>query len=427
VLLITNILIINTNCSWNKGSAAQVISTTETLSKLFPTANFTLISGSPELDVKLCKRHNIKVVGFGRKNSFTSSSRSLMLFRLFHLWFYLARCAFWSFLCKLGLNATNILNERVLREYQRADLILDLSGDTLSDKNMQSILPLSCILIGLLLKKKIAIFSQSIGPFKKIIRPLARLCLNKADLIVLRENVTKNYLKEMGVTNSSTYLAADVAFLLEPVPSKKVQEIFFKEGITINRKNNPLIGISTSELIYKALKNMNDVYLSLIARLVDYLVETLNAQVIFISHVIVPPKYGYTDDRFVAEEIYKLVRNKKRLTLIKGDYSPEELKGIIGNFDLFLGTRMHSNIASTSMHVPTIALGWSHKSFGIMKMLGQEKYVCNIEKATYKELISKINDAWYNKDVIVKTLISRNKELRNSALNSIRLIEKLIS
>ncbi|NIN03283.1 MAG: polysaccharide pyruvyl transferase, partial [Hydrotalea flava] len=73
-----------------------------------------------------------------------------------------------------------------------------------------------------------------------------------------------------------------------------------------------------------------------------------------------------------------------------------ELKGIIGRCDLFIGARMHSNIASISMHVPTVALAWSHKYHGIMKMVEQEKYVCDIRTTTFNELVSKINDAWSN-------------------------------
>lgn len=425
--MMTNILIINTNCSWNKGSAAQVISTTKTLSRFIPDASFTMISGIPELDFKLCKRHNIKVVDFSGKKIFGSShAPKYRLSRLFRLSFYLLRCVSWSFLCGFGLNANNLIDERILKEYYKSDLILDLSGDTLSDKNIYSIFSISRILIGIFLKKRIAIYSQSIGPFKTITMPFARLCLNRADLIVVRENVTKNYLKDIGITNPSMYLAAEIAFLLEPAPPNKAQEIILKEGVNTNKKNGLLIGIGTSELIYQAFKSKKNVYVTLMARVADYLVEKLNAQVVLISHVIIPPKYGFPDDRCVAKEIYQLARNKNRIKLIKDDYSPEELKGIIGKCDLFIGTRMHSNVASTSMHVPTIALAWSHKYYGIMRMLELEKYVCDVETMTFDELVSKINDAWCNRDEIRKNLASKTVELEKSALDSGRLIKRLI-
>ena len=419
-LIMTNILLINTNCSWNKGSAAQVISTTKTLRRLIPDASFTLVSGNPELDSKLCEIHNTKVIGRNGKNPFSRYSK---LLRLFKLSYYLFRCVLWSTLCKIGLTMNKIIDEWILREYNKSDLIVDLSGDTLSDKNCYSIFSILSILIGIVLGKKTAIYSQSIGPFKKITMPLARLCLNRADLIVVRENVTKNYLKDIGVNNPSTYLTAEIAFLLEPAPPQRVQEIFLKENVN---ENGSLIGIGASALVYRAFKSKNNVYVALMAKIADYLVEKLDAQVIFISHVIIPPKYDCHDDRFVAEKIYQLTRNKNKIKMIKGDYSPEELKGVIGRCDLFIGARMHSNIASTSMHVPTIALAWSHKYHGIMRMLEQEKYVCNIGTTTFNELVSKINDAWFNRDEIRNKLASKTRELEESALYSGRLIKRLI-
>ena len=59
----TKILFTNTNCSFNKGSAAQVISTCKTLRELIPDLEITLMSRIPELDSKLCKNYDIKVVG----------------------------------------------------------------------------------------------------------------------------------------------------------------------------------------------------------------------------------------------------------------------------------------------------------------------------------------------------------------------------
>ena len=59
-------------------------------------------------------------------------------------------------------------------------------------------------------------------------------------------------------------------------------------------------------------------------------------------------------------------------------------------------------------------------------MLEQEKYVCDIETVTFDELISKINDAWSNKDKIKKKLAFKTTELKKSALYTCRLVKKLV-
>jgi len=57
------------------------------------------------------------------------------------------------------------------------------------------------------------------------------------------------------------------------------------------------------------------------------------------------------------------------IQMIKGEYSSEELKGIISCFDLFIGARMHSVIAALSMSVPALAIAYIPKSRAIMEMV----------------------------------------------------------
>jgi len=279
--------------------------------------------------------------------------------------------------------------------------------------------------MGILLGKPIVIYSQSIGPFKPMTMPLARLCLNRADLIIVRERITKSYLKRIGVNRPPIYLTADTAFLLEPAPHEKVRSILLKEGI---RKNNdPLVGISTSDVIDRSFepnnRRLNNKYVVLMAKVINYLIEKLNARVILVPHVFLEDGF---DDRFVAKKIRQLVKNKDRTKIIASEYEPEELRGVIGKCDLFIGARMHANISAISMHVPTIAIAWSHKYYGVMKTLGQEKYVCDVKTTTFDELISKINDAWSNREETKKTLMHKVRIQKELALFNGKLVKGLL-
>ena len=400
----TKILITNTNCSWNKGSAAQVISTSKILKKNITDADFTLISTRPELDSK-CRKHGITVIGYSSKKKHTGYCFLYYLLRSLFL------CVFWLIFRKIGLDIK--INERLLREYIKTDLVINLAGDSFRGGilGVSIIIDLS-IILGLILKKPVVIYSQSIGPFKSLTKPLAKFCLKRVDLITVREEITKNYLKELGI--GDVHLTADCAFLLEP-DCKTVKRIFESEGIIKN--DNPFIGISASEFMDRTNKN----YVVLMQKIVDYLIEKLNAQVVFVPHVTGID--GYYDDRDVNKKICALSKNTDKIKLIKGDYTPEQLKGIIGEFDLFIGSRMHANIASTSMYVPTIAIAWSHKYYGIMKMLGQKKYVWDFKKMTFKELYYTINDAWENKEKIKKSLETKVEKQKKLALFSAELVK----
>ena len=412
----TKILFTNTNCSVNKGSAAQVISTCETLRTLIPNLEITLMSHLPELDSKLCGIHNIKVV--------SAMWLRLPRVRVWHFIYYLIFHPLfnilWAILFKSGLNPRSIKNS-IIREYVSADAIIDLSGDSFSDgKGGFSIGIDSTILFGVSLKKPIVIYSQSVGPFKWAVTALARYCLNNVNLVIVREEITKNYLEELGM-KSPIYLTADCAFVLDPAPYERVEDILSKENIDTTKK--PLIGISANAMLDDEENN----YANSMAQLIDYLIEKLNVQVVFVPHVVSIKEGGRGDDRVMGKKIYKLTRNKENVDLIKGDYSPEELKGIIGLCDIFIGGRMHANIAALSSCVPTMATAWSHKYYGIMRTVGQEKYVCDFKTMTFEDLRSKIDDLWDNREKIREELKLKVEDQKELACHSGKLVRDLLN
>ena len=59
-------------------------------------------------------------------------------------------------------------------------------------------------------------------------------------------------------------------------------------------------------------------------------------------------------------------------------------------------------------------------------MLGQEKYVLNIEELNYETLISKINDAWRNRKEIEKELEMKMPMVKEKAMLNGKLVKELI-
>ena len=132
------------------------------------------------------------------------------------------------------------------------------------------------------------------------------------------------------------------------------------------------------------------------------------------------------DDRSIAREVFQLTRNKKGFKILTKDYSPEELKGMIGYMDLFIGTRMHSNIFAASTCVPTIAIGYRHKTKGIMEMLGIEKYECEMSTLQFRDIIQKIQDAWTNKETLKESLKIKVEYLQERALYNGELVKNFV-
>ena len=134
-----------------------------------------------------------------------------------------------------------------------------------------------------------------------------------------------------------------------------------------------------------------------------------------------------TDDRTAIGEIYLKVKNKSRVSVITGEYSPQELKAIIGLCDLFVGARMHATIASTSMLVPTVGLAYSPKMYGIIgEMLGQQKYIVDIKNINYDKLLNTILEAWENQTSIKADLEKRMPIVKDRAWLSGKYVKELI-
>jgi colanic acid/amylovoran biosynthesis protein len=418
------ILITNTTISWNKGSAAQVISVVYSLRRLFPNIEFTLLSYCPELDSDYCSRYGITVLSFSGKTY--QKNRTLLLLYSINLLRTLLLCAFLLFLRKIHLTTNySMASNKHVKAYLESDLVLDLSGDSFSDWQNRSMLNVLALLPAILLKKPFVFFSQSIGPFNFWTLPFAKVCLNNSNLIVIREEVTERYLERIGIKNRHMCLAADCAFLLEPARLESVLEIL--NDCNISGKERPLVGISASVFMMDHFfKDHVADYLLVLSKLIDYLVENKKAYVVLIPHSVAPSNWG-NDDIYATKSVYRFVKNKSRVHMIEKNYDPRELKGIIGYCDFFIGCRMHANIAAISQNIPTIAIGWSHKYYGIMKRVGMEPYVCNLKNWSFEELKIKADMLFSMREDIQKQLSTMVKNEQASALWAVKIVGDLLS
>ncbi|MEM2455553.1 MAG: polysaccharide pyruvyl transferase family protein, partial [Candidatus Bathyarchaeia archaeon] len=108
----------------------------------------------------------------------------------------------------------------------------------------------------------------------------------------------------------------------------------------------------------------------------------------------------------------------------------DEIKALIGKCDLFVGCRMHSTIASTSMLVPTIALAYGEKFEGIISdLMGQRDYVINVSEdynVLLERIKSRIVDLWTKKDFVRKDLQERLENIQKIVNSSLFAISRAI-
>lgn len=310
-----------------------------------------------------------------------------------------------------------------LYEYINCDMIINSGGDHLSGEfNKFGLSSYMNILCAILLRKPVILNGESLGYYTNpIFKFIACKILDRVDLIIVREKISKDYLDE-NLKNKNVYMTADPAFILEPASEARINDILFMEGIELKR---PLIGINPSGLITKYTERQSvDVDLNRVfASIADKLIEDLNANILLIPHV-------YTlssDDRIAIRQVLECIQNKNNVKIVNGEYTAEELKGAIGKCDLFIGARMHATIASTSMLVPTIGIAYSHKMHGIIgEMLNQQRYVIDVKELDYDLLEKVVYDAWENRFQIKKDLETIIPLVKEQSMQNGKYIKHLL-
>lgn len=255
----------------------------------------------------------------------------------------------------------------------------------------------------LFLKKKgvpLVLFTSSIGPFNGGFKDwLAIAGLKKFDAVTVRDQVTYDYLKPHGL--KKLRLVHDTAFVLEPSEDSCIENLLKRSGLG----NRPFVGINTSVLLYNLYKNKNKNYINLMAEYVRWVREYTGYPVLLIPHQIYPDGVSYSseeyksrdgDDRYPIEEIMKLLKDNDDVFGLADDMTPQELKGVISKSEIFVGGRMHSVIAAVSLCVPSLIMKYSHKSVGMMTLLGMDKYVWDIDD-DLKHLMKKTEVLWQNR------------------------------
>lgn len=408
-----NILIVGHDTFENKGCQALVLTTTELLHRFIPNARFKVFSWDPEYDRRRYNNngiscdfvlHKFNTGEFSRRNRF---------------WLFLNRTA------KIRTEKGLFAPQRFYDALSWADLVVVSGGDILADYGEAAVkhyfFPIA---VSVALGKRVYVFAQSISRYRD--RKLEAFCkryLNEAGLITVREKISYEHLKELGI-KAPVYLTADPAFLLQPCSPERVREMFREQGIAGD--GEPRIGFSVSRTVTRWGASDHGGFVDGIADVLDRLAERhRDARFLFVPHVSYRND-AKNDDRVIGREIRERTSCRNRVDLVQGDYSCDELKAMIGSCDVFVGARTHATIAAVSQAVPTVALAYSIKASGIMSEL-LDKDVCVLSAGEFKSetLLDMIENLYAHRDQYVVQIKSNMPHIRKMALKNGELAKKM--
>ena len=204
-----------------------------------------------------------------------------------------------------------------------------------------------------------------------------------------------------------------------PAEGEKYENVPFLD--VIKKQGKILIGITVRKWNFPDSidpENSRKKYKNELVKFIENTIEKYNAVFIFIPQVIV----DYASDVDIAKEIKLELKNKYQSSFIirEDDWTPVQIKNVIGQLDFFVGTRMHSNIFATSMKIPTLAIAYEKKTNGIMKSVGLENYVEEIDEITSESLTKKFENVVNNKQQISYQLRERILKIKEEIDKKIR-------
>ncbi len=276
--------------------------------------------------------------------------------------------------------------------------------------------------------KKFVLYGAAVYPMKSdYTKQMARYLCNNAALVTLREEESRQELLSAGVLNDkSLQVLADPAFGLEEVVDRNLGfEILKREKIKLKGKN--LIGIAFRHMYWLWDEKEFDHYASIMAETADFLTQEFDADVVFIPNCTYKIDTKYEDDRFIAKYIYKKIKNKKRVHLIKNEYTLHETLSVYSILDLLISNRRHALIFAAIHSVPVFALStghiWHFRPW--IKELNLENQLISMTESSLSQIKSAIKNTWNERQNVKKVLEKRIPALRSKALKHTKLIADL--
>ena len=328
--------------------------------------------------------------------------------------------------------STKLMKSEIWKEYVKADILLLGHDNLFANPFGSSLFFMNSyqILMARVIGKPCVILGASIGPFRyRFLEYIFKFILKKANIILLREIYSYEYAKVIGIEEKNMMLATDPAVLLKASPMDRIEEIKQKEGIDLKK---PCIALMTSSFLFRHINyptmNLEERYwkhVSQISSSIDKVINDLQVEFIFMYHATFP-----SDDRDVMRDIFRTLSRKDSVKIIENDYSVEDLKGLIGSCDLFIGERTHSLISAVTMCVPCIAISHkdNFKTDGIIgELFGLQDRIIFIEEFEEKAFVQLIKHTWETRKKIHNDLEEALSIAKVYANRNAKAIERILN
>ncbi len=248
-------------------------------------------------------------------------------------------------------------------------------------------------------KGKLIIGPQTIGPLRsKVAKMLTTRVLRRAACFCVREPCTLEYVtKELDLNESDVHLFPDLAFFERSIDQEGASQALRSLGIL---EKEPIA--ATTFYPSSRLGVSEEHYFQIIGDASKHLYKNYGIRTVGICQDMTAK--GSPGDGDLLKRAAPFFGESS--VMAYECYPPEINRGIVSRCQVTYGTRMHGNIYSLAQHVPAVAISYNHKTNGIMRMCGLEKYVIDLRDLELTSLKRLLDDALANRETIRQDLQS---------------------
>ena len=226
----------------------------------------------------------------------------------------------------------------------------------------------------------IVFYAQGIGPLRGALnRWLVRKLIDRVDLITVRDQASVDTLHDLAITRPPILWTADLA-------ACRVRPRLNGPGPSCEPKTFPA---THGPMVALCLKSWLGVEAE-VGGVADALIAELSAHVVLVSMQTT----GLYNDLAASRLVHGRVSRPDRVAVIAGTYTPQEIKGILGEMDMVLAMRLHASIFASAMTVPVLAISYSDKVPGFLTAIGQERWAIGLSDFAAGAVVEQARALW---------------------------------
>jgi len=298
---------------------------------------------------------------------------------------------------------------RTIKHYWLSDLVVHSGGDMLTG---DAVVRLTNLLVPLLMRKKVIILSETLGPYRTpgrrgwITRTLAKKLFENVAYLSSRDDDSIEFLREIGIERPLSK-TPDLAFqITQSVESSEIQYL--------KKQTVPLIAFNFNILLFDTFPDGREALLSELSTFFDRTYAALdgNCRFVLFSHVFHQNQQGLGSDRQVVElirQVYPADEFSEKFLVHDHNLAFEQLRASVAYFDVVVSSRMHLCVSALSQQIPVIPIANNHKYKSVIGDINGTEYLIDMEQFSGVDLSKLTLKLIASRDEQV-ALIARNLE-----------------